>query len=504
MGPRRHAAPSISNDKDFWHPEQAMQSEPLRISLRNDVTVAVPANLESITTYVLLEQEAWFEKELSFLCQWLKPGMTAIDVGANLGVYTLPLERLVRPYGQVFAFEPGCTARKLLEQSRTINVASNLEVFDVALSDNERDGRLSLGNSSELNALSDGDEGEPVHITSLDIEDSRRGWPSPDFIKIDAEGEEDRILVGGQSFFARHSPLVMFEIKAGTKINEHLRAAFPAMGYQLFRLLAGAPILVPAGPELPLDPFELNLFACKSGQIESLRDKELLVDQSLPWHPSAGAISNGLSVLRGQAFAPMFGRLLDDGKYIDRHYAEALAAFAVWRTSSLPARTRCAALFFGYRTLATLCNHAPTTARYATFARLAWEGGWRAESVAALRQIAAHIQRIPFQPTEPCWPPSPLFDNVAVSNPALWFATAVVEQLERTQSYSTYFSGMSPWLEWLCDQPAVSHEMHRRKTLLAARGGLAPLVPSCLQKQAPDHLNWDAWRSGLVPGTRVA
>jgi hypothetical protein len=169
----------------------------------------------------------------------------------------------------------------------------------------------------------------------------------------------------------------------------------------------------------------------------------------------------------------------------------------------LPAQKRFAALLFAYQSLAALCNRAPTTARYATFARVAWEGGWRSECVKALRQIAALIQRVPFQPTEPCWPPDPRFDKiVAADNPALWFATSVAEQLERTQSYSTYFSGVSPWLAWLCEQPAVSHEMHRRKALLQALRGENPNVPSHLRQGAPDHLNADVWRTGMVPGTK--
>src|SRR6516225_1120287 len=102
-----------------------MQSVPLRIHLSNHVTLAVPPSLNSITTYVLLEQETWFEKELNFLSRWLKPGMTAIDVGANLGVYALPIARLVGPNGRVFAYEPGSEARGLLKESRDINVASN-------------------------------------------------------------------------------------------------------------------------------------------------------------------------------------------------------------------------------------------------------------------------------------------------------------------------------------------------------------------------------------------
>ena len=54
------------------------------------------------------------------------------------------------PHGRVFAYEPGSAARKLLEQSRDINVASNLEILDFALSDTEREGRLVVGASSEL------------------------------------------------------------------------------------------------------------------------------------------------------------------------------------------------------------------------------------------------------------------------------------------------------------------------------------------------------------------
>ena len=191
------------------------------------VTLAVPASLQSITAYVLLEQEDWFEKEMNFLRRWLRPGMTVIDIGANLGVYSLPMARLVGPKGQVFAYEPASETRSLLEHSRELNAGANLHILPLALSDRERVGRLVFGGSSELNALGENGAGETVRITSLDREDAMRGWPSPDFIKIDAEGEEERILAGGQNFFARHSPLVMFEIKAGQQINESSARFFP-------------------------------------------------------------------------------------------------------------------------------------------------------------------------------------------------------------------------------------------------------------------------------------
>lgn len=479
--------------------------QPLRIRMRDDdVKLAVPADLSSMTTYVLLEQEAWFEKEPTFLRRWLKPGMTAIDIGANLGVYALPMARLVGPRGRVFAYEPGSEPRRLLEQSRDINDVSNLEVIDLALSDGEREGLLSTRSSSEYGSLDDDREGEPVRITALDRELHKFQSVSPDFIKIDAEGEEERILAGGREFFARHSPLVMFEIKAESGVHTNLFTAFGRMGYRLFRLLAGAPILVPFDPALGPDPFELNLFAAKPDRSASLCAKDLAVDHIPEWEASSAALAAGVRSLRGQAFARMFGEQPQDATQIDPDYATGLAAFAAWRTTSLPARIRCAGLHAAYRILAALCNRSPTTARYSTFARVAWDGGWRGESIVALRQMAAYTRQNPFQPTEPCWPANPRFDDIpAAGNPALWFATAILEQLEIGQSYSSYVTGMSPWLDWLCQQPLASHEIHRRKTLIAARKGANPVVPTALRKAAKDHVNVEIWRGGRIPGTRV-
>src|SRR5882757_8753412 len=151
----------------------------LSLRLSDGTTIVVPASLNSITTYVVLEQEAWLEKEMAFLACWLRPGMTAIDIGANLGIYSLPMARLVAPDGGVFSYEPASELSRL------------------------------AGSGSSGTAPS-----ESVQITCLDLEEGARDWRSIDFVKIDAEGEEERILTGGRSFFERHSPLVMFEVKA--------------------------------------------------------------------------------------------------------------------------------------------------------------------------------------------------------------------------------------------------------------------------------------------------
>ena len=459
----------------------------LELRCFDEVTLAVPASLQSITAYVLLEQECWFEKEMDFLRHWLQPGMTVIDIGANLGVYSLPMARLVGKTGRVFAYEPGSEARTLLERSRELNAAINLDILPLALSDREREGRLVFGGSSELNALGDSGAGETVRVTSLDSEDAARSWLSPDFVKIDAEGEEERILAGGRNFFARHSPLIMFEIKAVDKVNESLRVFFPAIGYRLFRQLGGLPILVPDDPQQPLDGYELNLFAAKPDRVTALSQQGFLVDAIPAWEPTAD-------------------NLPDEKWYSkDSEYRNSLAAYATWRATDQPVVTRCAALAFALRSLRAVCARVPTAGRLSTLARVAWEWGARSESVAVLQHLLQTVQSGKIQLGEPFWPANPRFDNIAPgSQPANWFVGAAAEQFERTFSFSSVFTGgASPSLPWLCAQPFASTEMERRRVLIAARARQRPMVPARLCQVKPDHLNATIWRAGQVPGTII-
>ena len=470
------------------------------------VTLAVPANLQSITTYVLLEQETWFEKEMDFLRHWLRPGMTVIDVGANLGVYSLPLARLVGGTGQVFAYEPGSEPRSLLELSRKLNMTDNLHISPFALSDCEREGRLLCDGPSELGVLGDGDIGEAVHISSLDAEDKTRGWPSPDFLKVDAEGEEERILAGGHIFFARHSPLVMFEIKdaSGNPVNEHLRTRFPAIGYRPFRLIAGAPILVPDDARQPLDGYELNLFAAKPDRVSALSQQGFLVDTIPTWVPNEDACKSADAYWQNRIFAPLVSIPGGNRRLVDSEYRNSLAAYATWRATDQPVAMRYAALSFALDGLRRACARAPTTGRLSTLARVAWEWGARNESVGILRRLLQTLQGGQITLGEPFWPACARFEHVPLgSDPLNWFVGAVAEQFERTHGYSSMFSGPSPYLAWLCDQPFASAEMKRRRTLIAARAGLRPAVPALLCQIAPDNLNAEIWGKGKVPGTNV-
>jgi FkbM family methyltransferase len=484
------------------HRDDAMAELSLRMV--GGTVIVVPASLDSMTSYVILEREIWFEKEMTFVARWLRPGMTAIDIGANLGVYCLPMARLVGPEGQVFAYEPASETRRLLAISKEKNGADNLHIIAAALSDGEREGHLVLGTSSELNTLDGSGPGESVHVTSLDAEQKTRNWGSIDFIKIDAEGEEERILAGAGSFFATRSPLVMFEITAAAKQNENLPAAFVAMGFGLYRLLAGAPVLVPVGAHEPLDGFELNLFAAKPDRASALAREGLLVEALPEWAPDDGTRAKALEFFRAQPFARIFALLPGGAVAAEPAYRDALAGYAMWRSTELSLPQRCAALQFACDTLTTLCNRQASLSRLSTLARITFEMGHRTTSVKVLKIMADVLKAGTGRIMEPFWPANPRFDSIVPGpNVVEWFVVAALEQLEKTAFFSSIFGSSSVDLDWLGKQPLVSAEIERRRILQRARAGQKTEIPSRLLVAAPDHVNADSWRGGLVTNTII-
>jgi FkbM family methyltransferase len=471
----------------------------LTLRLADGTLIVLAASLNTITTYVLLEQEAWFEKEASFAPRLLKPGMTVLDIGANVGVYSLPLARRVGPAGRVYAYEPGGEPRRLLAKGQRVNGLDNLHILGMALSDRPRQAHLSAGVSSELQSLNEDGTGESVSVTSLDAEDAIRNWGSPDFVKIDAEGEERRIIEGGRSFFSRHSPLVMFEVKAGALADKTIPEAFRAQGYGIFRLLPGAPILVPVGPEDSIETFELNLFAAKPDRAAALAREGWLAEELRAWAPDDSQRTHALDLLAAQTFWLAFGGL--PAPALGSPYRDALAGYALWRSQNAPPSLRYAALRFSHAVLRDLCQTAPQAARLSSLARVAWELGERSTSLAVLQTILA-LGREKTELAEPFWPVNARFDTIAPGSQAgHWFLVSVLEQFERSAAYSSAFTGEGVNLDWLRRQPFVSTQIERRHALKQMRAGKCIAPPEKLCRPAEDHLNADLWRSGSIPNT---
>src|SRR5918912_4362355 len=87
-----------------------------------------------------------FERaELEWARRLARPESTAVDVGANVGVYTVVLARAVGPEGRVLAFEPGPENVRRLEENLARNRLENVDVHAIALADRAGELVLRLG-----------------------------------------------------------------------------------------------------------------------------------------------------------------------------------------------------------------------------------------------------------------------------------------------------------------------------------------------------------------------
>jgi FkbM family methyltransferase len=463
-----------------------------------DGGIFVPPSVQYLSTYVLLEQEDWFEKEIRFVRTLLLPGMRAIDVGANFGLYTLALARAVGRGGAVWAFEPAELTLALLRQTVAANALSQVVVCPLALSDHAGSGFLGVQPNSELNSLvaAPAPTAQPVRLATLEEQHSTLGMGAVDFIKLDAEGEEVRIIAGSRRFFAAQSPLVMFEVKAGAEINAGLPEILRELGYQVYRLVGPDTLLVPVAPGEPLDAFELNLFACKPERAAELARRGLLVERTEP--APACAAGAGERYWWAQPFASGWrtaALAVDAGAaWADR--------YAYWRDTSNPPAARFAALLAAVAELRTATAARPTLNALATLARLLLESGARAEAVRSLAEFLQRAQAGAGMDAGLVWPPSAGFDAVRPAGaPLEWLIAAAIRAYVEQSSFSDYFSTAPtlPMLDWLQATPYRSAPMERRRHLQATRAGRpAGAATSGLPRTAgPEHLNAALWNTGL-------
>ncbi len=470
---------------------EAVSPQSLFVHVR-DGGIFVPPSLRFLSTYVLVEQEDWFEKEIRFVRALLHPGMRAIDVGANYGVYTLALAQAVGRGGAVWAFEPAEQTLALLRATVAVNELAQVTVCPVALSDHAGTGFLGVQTNSELNSLVSqaAPTAQPVQLATLEERHATLGMGAIDFVKLDAEGEEARIIAGSRGFFAAQSPLVMFEVKVGLEIDVELPERFRELGYQIYRLVGPDTLLVPVRAGEPLDNYELNLFACKPDRAAQLAARRLLAERTEPAPPAvAGA---GARYWREQPFA---------GGWQPSAVEAWADHYAFWRDAGNPPPARFAALLAATTELRRAAGGRPTLVALATLARLLLEAGARTEAVRALAQFLAEAQEGELG-TGLVWPPSASFDAVRpVGSPRQWLIAAAIRAFAEQASFSDYFrpTSMLPLLDWLQGTPYGSAPMERRRQLQAKRANrpAGGTTSGLLAQPGRDHLNVSLWGAGI-------
>jgi FkbM family methyltransferase len=163
----------------------------------------------------------YFEKhELDLIVEALQPGMTFIDVGANVGLFSIPAAKRVL-HGKVFAFEPSPWTVERLTKNVRLNCVSNVVIVHSAVGDYIGDATLHINvrGKDGLNTI-----GKPVHqdseivgtesvlITTLDGFLREHSISQVDVMKVDAEGAELMVFRGSKELLRKpNAPLILYE-----------------------------------------------------------------------------------------------------------------------------------------------------------------------------------------------------------------------------------------------------------------------------------------------------
>jgi FkbM family methyltransferase len=188
----------------------------------------------------------------------VKPGMTVLDIGANVGAHTIHLARIVGDDGRVMAFEPTDWAVAKLKANMAENpaLASRISVSQVLLSD-EEDATMPDSVHASWPLAAGGDVHPLLRARGMSVDGARAarldtvlqqsGCDRVDFIKMDVDGHECQVLGGMTATLEKDAPPILMEFspyglaeKGGSL--EQMMGYLHGAGYDLYPLGSTVPL----------------------------------------------------------------------------------------------------------------------------------------------------------------------------------------------------------------------------------------------------------------------
>jgi FkbM family methyltransferase len=188
----------------------------------------------------------WYEKyQFLTFYELVQPNSTFIDVGANIGYYSIATAAKFESVS-VFSFEPGSNTFQRFQTNIVLNQLKNITTFQKAIAREEGEktlyisGQDNTGMSGFQQAENFSGITETVPCTSIDAFVNDISLQKLDFIKIDIEGAEMDVLNGMMNTIAKHWPVICIELCAETlqRFNHtpadihHFLANFGYQGYK--------------------------------------------------------------------------------------------------------------------------------------------------------------------------------------------------------------------------------------------------------------------------------
>ncbi|GAA4378260.1 FkbM family methyltransferase [Hymenobacter koreensis] len=182
--------------------------------------------------------------ELFFLARLVKPGDVCLDIGANLGYYSVALSRLVGPQGKVLAVEPVPLFQRIWEDNVRLSGYDNLLLLPFALGGQNtsvkmgtpaRNGLLHHGMTKIADSNPAEQYGQFYDVNMRVPDELLAGFDRLDFIKCDVEGFEHEVFQHMQETLRRHQPVIQTELNGATN-RQRVSQLLAELGYQPYVL----------------------------------------------------------------------------------------------------------------------------------------------------------------------------------------------------------------------------------------------------------------------------
>ncbi len=161
---------------------------------------------EPLMSLCLQGRGCWEPTETEIFKGLLKPGMTVVDIGANIGYYSLIASKLVGDLGKVYAFEPSTDVYETLQRNVAVNESHNIIPICKAITDKVGFINLYLSSSPSNNSITG--KGKYISVPCTTIDHEFEGQKI-DIIKMDIEGAEALALAGMQRVIKDNLGLVL-------------------------------------------------------------------------------------------------------------------------------------------------------------------------------------------------------------------------------------------------------------------------------------------------------
>ena len=205
----------------------------------NNTKIYVPNYpLDFIQTFIVDHNAHYEEDQLKVLDKYIPENATILDIGANIGNHTLYwLISSPKNVKKIHCFEPVDTTYQILAKNIEINHLEDRAVtHNIGLCDEETKADIAFYIKSNIGGTKLRPSKENGRIQLKRLDDIEFNEDKIDFIKIDVEGLEYKVLNGARNLISKHKPLIFVEVAN----YDNVMKFFKELGYEIKESFAGS------------------------------------------------------------------------------------------------------------------------------------------------------------------------------------------------------------------------------------------------------------------------